>query len=460
MKGENHMTKRKKVSSASPQWPRALHALASLGSRTEQVAVKYFIPGGEAILFGKVQEDNLKKIADALRSGWSDEQAAEVLQSYAENLEKDTNLDISTLCRYILCHPDDSRAVLDCVSADPPQGIEIIKVLSRAGSQKLVFLATWDLTRKQVVLKRVIGPKEVTSRERFSSPLSISHPNIIETHFLTNKAGEEFLVEKYIAETLDSEDWFLDGILEAVNLFYDIADALNYIFREHHYAHSDVKPANIAKEGDKYILLDFGIARPVNDFKQDTTATGSLRTRAPELLAAGTYIDPHKSDVWSLGATVFRGLTRRFPLLRPDEPLPTVSEPDQVDKPEQILLDRANDDWDEWVNLGLIGDKPIRDVLDLALKKEPSERGSAQDIKKMIEDCLPSYLRKRSDILRFSPLEEARQLLSYLPDIETLSLLPGSKRKSLREKLSQFTEIPELEQSQKDKLRKLLTALD
>ena len=48
--------------------------------------------------------------------------------------------------------------------------------------------------------------------------------------------------------------------------------------------HGDIKPDNIGKKEGRFVLLDFGICRSAEKFTADTTATGSLRTRAPELL--------------------------------------------------------------------------------------------------------------------------------------------------------------------------------
>ena len=48
----------------------------------------------------------------------------------------------------------------------PPDDVNIIRVFSRAGSQKLVFLAIWKLAQKQVVLKKLVDTEEAQKIER------------------------------------------------------------------------------------------------------------------------------------------------------------------------------------------------------------------------------------------------------------------------------------------------------
>jgi serine/threonine protein kinase len=204
------------------------------------------------------------------------------------------------------------------MAVDPPPEIDLIKILSRKGSQKLVFLATWRKTLQEVVLKQIIAKGEsaerIFSRELQPHPLNMVHPNIIETHFLRNSKGERFLVERRLDTVLDDE-WDAQGIYEASNLLFDITKALKFL-NDHRLVHGDVKPDNIGKRVGSYVLLDFGICRDRQDFSGETTPTGSLRTRAPELLLKNEYSEPEKVDVWALGATVYKAVTKRFTSLK------------------------------------------------------------------------------------------------------------------------------------------------
>jgi serine/threonine protein kinase len=84
--------------------------------------------------------------------------------------------------------------------------------------------------------------------------------------------------------------------------------------------HGDVKLDNIGYYRGHFVLLDFGICRPAGQFAT-ATQTGSLRTRAPEVLL-NERSHSALSDVWALGATVFNFLLRGFPLVGTDEYVP------------------------------------------------------------------------------------------------------------------------------------------
>lgn len=179
-----------------------MNAIAAVGPETQQVINAFWTGDPPPLLMRQFEDESLKKIAAALENGWKDDQAALVVSAYLKAVTGGRSLDPAAVARWILSHANknDAAAVADCISVEPPDEISIIRVLSRAGSQKLVFLATWRLTQRQVVLKKFGGTpevnKKVVEREAQSHPLSIGHPNIIETHFLRNKVGEVFLVEE------------------------------------------------------------------------------------------------------------------------------------------------------------------------------------------------------------------------------------------------------------------------
>ena len=72
------------------------------------------------------------------------------------------------------------------------------------------FWPRGDSHSAKFVLKRVTGPPElqkaIVQRESRFHPLSMSHENIIETHYLENSANEPFLVEAYLPVLLN-DDW-------------------------------------------------------------------------------------------------------------------------------------------------------------------------------------------------------------------------------------------------------------
>lgn len=429
--------------------------LSEIGPKTFEATVQLnkFFPK-PALLAGSQKETPFVILAEAF-NGWSDGQASQVLTTLRHRVQSSMPIDYIALSRWIRSHTDDARAVIDCLEADPPEEITIIRLLSRAGSQKVVFLANWQIAQKEVVLKRFIAPEtahRLITRELQPHPLSMAHPNIIETHLLRNSKGESFLVEKRLPFVLDDE-WRSKGTEEAANLLRDVASALSFI-QEKRLVHGDVKPDNIGFEDGRYILLDFGICRSEEAFFEDSTPTGSLRTRAPELLL-GTQTHSHASDLWALGATVYNAVTGRFPLLDVGEKPPRVSHDVERGAFESILAKRVQDEWEMRVNLNLLPE-PLRPMLSRVLSQDPKERKSASYLVSSCEKELAAFLRESKDgPSRFSPTKQLAQLTTHLPDETILRLMPSSQKHELRRILGSLKQAKGLTPKQSDSIAEL-----
>jgi hypothetical protein len=433
------------------------HKLAAIGTKTEELLTKLQQDSKHAGFFADLTDQGLNELATALQEGWNDEQAAIVLETYSK-IEGRPRPSASELCRWVRSHVNDSRAVLDCMSVTPPQDISIIKVLSRAGSQKLVFLSTWRLRQREVVLKWVTVPKElrdaIVQRESQSHPLSMKHDNIVETHYLQNNLGEPFLVEEFLPELLN-DSWRSNGIHEAANLLSDMANALIFLHESLRLVHGDIKPDNIGKRGDNYVLLDFGIARQVDKFVGDVSATGSLRTRAPELFLTDHYAQPTKVDMWALGATLFNVIVGRFPLFNKDEPTPRVSHPTERAEFEKVLRQRVEHEWDQRVVFSEVPER-LRGVLRGLLERDPATRFTAAQVCEEAEKSLTAYLRKRSAAGRFSAVDALTQLEQNLPTIEILRLMPAAEQQRLRRRFRQIGETTGLSEEDRRRLDNLI----
>ncbi len=244
---------------------------------------------------------------------WSRSPQESLLHSWLIQRDR-ADLQAETLCQWIRFHAvDDWEAVTDCIELIPPSEVSIIGRLQKRGSQKVVYKANWRVQQRTVILKRLLD-KSILHRELRSHPLSANHPNIVKTYTAGNSLGEMFLIEELLHDVLN-DTFRTTGLEETARLTHDIAAALDYI---HQLAlvHGDIKPDNIGKHDGRFVLLDFGICRPANQFTPEASATGSLRTRAPELLV-GDKGHSIQSDLWALGAVVASVVCGRFPWLSP-----------------------------------------------------------------------------------------------------------------------------------------------
>ena len=141
------------------------------------------------------------------------------------------------------------------------------------------------------------------------------HPNIVNvydvgeeggTHYIVMELVEGITLKKYIEKK--SRLSIKETISIAIQVSMGIEAAHN-----NHIIHRDIKPQNImiSKEG-KVKVTDFGIAKAVSSNTITSNVMGSVHYTSPEQ-ARGGFSD-EKSDIYSLGITMFEMLTGRVPL--------------------------------------------------------------------------------------------------------------------------------------------------
>lgn len=151
-------------------------------------------------------------------------------------------------------------------------------------------------------------------RGEAQSAAGLSHPNIVNVYDVGNDNNLHYIVMELVEGiTLKS---FIERkgkleVKEAIGIAIQIAMGMEAA-HANHIIHRDIKPQNIiiSKEG-KVKVTDFGIAKATTSNTITSNAMGSVHYLSPEQ-ARGGYSD-EKSDIYSLGVTMYEMLSGRVP---------------------------------------------------------------------------------------------------------------------------------------------------
>ncbi|MCR4412566.1 MAG: serine/threonine protein kinase, partial [Thermoguttaceae bacterium] len=280
---------------------------------------------------------------------------------------------------------------------------EIVREVGRGGMGAVYEARQVSLDRR-VALKvlRFAAVSDPQLLERFrreaETVAQLHHTNIVPVFSIGQEAGVNYYAMQYIdgqslADVL-RESGEPPGAATVAEWGLQLAEALSYA-HQHGVIHRDIKPSNVLVDGEGRVwLTDFGLARRLTDVTLSATGAllGTPRYMSPEQATATERRIDHRTDIYSLGATLYEMATGKpvFEGTSPQDVLAQIFE--QEPRPPRELRPGLPRDL-ETIILKCLHKDPAR--------RYTSARELAEDLRAFLEDR-PIRARRPSAVERAS----------------------------------------------------------
>ena len=257
------------------------------------------------------------------------------------------------------------------------QDLRLINKIGEGGQAK-VYMGTYESNKVAVKVMKNVDYK------CFAHELVIlaflEHKNIPKFYGIVREPNVLCLVFEFIeGKTLDEYKVTDFTTEQKYNIIYQLACCHSRKF-----IHRDLKPENImlGKDGCIY-LIDFSIAKVLTNAEYTLTRTkGTLNYLAPECLDPSEMSEDKeiiskvtaKEDVWAFGCIVSWFFSGFIPWCDKYNDSPAII--------QQILLNKY-----PFSIPGVIKDKNIIRIIQIATEIDVNKRASMTDIKKVMEEC-------------------------------------------------------------------------
>lgn len=203
-------------------------------------------------------------------------------------------------------------------------GVYTIERLLGSGGMAAVYLAH-DIKHDRKVAIKVLRPElsEALGTKRFLREITVTarldHPHIVSVHDSGVADGIVYYVMPYVEGESLRQRLERVGHLdldESIQIVRDVASGLHYA-HERDVIHRDIKPENVLLAAGHARVVDFGLARALNQaggtrLTETGIAVGTPEYMSPEQCIGVTHLDA-RTDVYALGCLTFEMLTGRPP---------------------------------------------------------------------------------------------------------------------------------------------------
>jgi len=197
----------------------------------------------------------------------------------------------------------------------------IIEILGQGGMGSVYRAVDENLGMEVAVKDNLFTTDEYARQFRREAVIlaNLRHPNLprVTDHFVIESQGQ-YLVMDYIEgedlrQRMDRVGTI--GEDESITIGAAVCDALTYLdTRRPSIVHRDIKPGNVKINPQGQIfLVDFGLAKTIQGSQATTTGARAMTPGYSPPEQYGTARTDQRSDIFSLGATLYAALTGAIP---------------------------------------------------------------------------------------------------------------------------------------------------